>query len=219
MSTAASRFLVWGAGGHGKVVADAVLARGHEVVGFVDADPRKVGESVLGIPVVWDESALLECLREHTALTRNADALAWGIGGNGARAERLDRVPPGMMPAIVHPTAAVSRSATLGAGTVVLATAVVNAEARVGVAVIINSGAVVEHDCELAAAAHVSPGAVIAGGVRIGRRSWIGAGATIIQGVQIGDDCVVGAGAVVIRDVPAGTTVVGVPARAIDAKA
>jgi len=45
------------------------------------------------------------------------------------------------------------------------------------------------------------------------RGSRIGAGAIVLPGVEVGCGAVVGAGAVVTRDVPAGTTVVGVPAR------
>lgn len=51
--------------------------------------------------------------------------------------------------------------------------------------------------------------------ITIGRNVWIGGGALILPGVTIGDDAVVGAGSVVTRDVPAGTTVVGNPARAL----
>jgi UDP-2-acetamido-3-amino-2,3-dideoxy-glucuronate N-acetyltransferase len=43
--------------------------------------------------------------------------------------------------------------------------------------------------------------------------SYIGAGAIVLPGVEIGPRAIVGAGAVVTRHVPAGTTVVGVPAR------
>ena len=57
------------------------------------------------------------------------------------------------------------------------------------------------------------------GRVRIGSRCWIGAKAVILMNVELGDGCVVGAGAVVTKSVPAGSVVVGVPARAINAEA
>jgi acetyltransferase-like isoleucine patch superfamily enzyme len=62
-------------------------------------------------------------------------------------------------------------------------------------------------------------------GSRQGERDWkvvptivrrgasIGTGAVLLGGITIGEKAVVGAGAVVTRDVPAGSTVVGNPAR------
>ncbi len=47
----------------------------------------------------------------------------------------------------------------------------------------------------------------------------IGSGAVILGGVRIGAGALVGAGAVVSRDVAPGTTVAGVPARALAARA
>lgn len=43
----------------------------------------------------------------------------------------------------------------------------------------------------------------------------IGSGATILGGTEIGEGAMVGAGAVVTSDVPAGTLVLGVPARVV----
>lgn len=59
-------------------------------------------------------------------------------------------------------------------------------------------------------AGHVSTPVVIEDNV------WIGRGVAVLPGVTIGRDSVIGANAVVTKDVPAGSTVVGVPARPIN---
>ncbi len=213
------RFLVWGGGGHGKVVADLLGAAGHQVIGFVDRDEAKLNRPLElgGADVVLGEGELLAHVGAG-AYPEGIDAVALAIGDNGVRQRCL--VVLGTLPAppLVHPRSLVSPSAVLGRGTVVLPGAVVNAGARIGAGGIINSGVIVEHDCSIADAVHVSPGAVLSGGVHVGERSWIGAGATVIQGIKVGADAIVGAGAVVIRDVPDGATVVGVPARPLPAR-
>ena len=49
----------------------------------------------------------------------------------------------------------------------------------------------------------------------LGDNVFIGAGARVLGQISIGAGAVIGANAVVINDVPAGTTVVGIPAKAI----
>ncbi len=51
----APRVLVYGAGGHGKVVADVARSAGFEVVGFVDDDPERQRSGLWGLRVLsWD---------------------------------------------------------------------------------------------------------------------------------------------------------------------
>lgn len=211
-----SRLLVWGAGGHGRVVADLARTLGHQVVGFVERDPALLGQVVDpggGRAVVAEAAFLADADAGRCSATANGITL--GVGDNASRLACLRRIPSLFVPALIHPTAFVSVTARLGRGCVVLPQAVVHSAAELLEAVIVNSGAVVEHDCVLGAGAHVSPGAVLAGGVQVGEGTWIGAGAVVIQGCRIGRGAMVGAGAVVIRDVPDGATVVGNPARVI----
>ncbi|MEM1349015.1 MAG: acetyltransferase [Myxococcota bacterium] len=204
--------LILGAGGHGRVVADVVRACGHVVAGYVDRDASKLHS------VVEPGGAKVEVLQKDLdpdALPHAVDALVHGVGANAARASLDELFYEWIAPALVHPSAIVSPSAAVGAGTVVMPRAVLHPSARVGRSVIVNTGAIIEHDCEVGDHAHLSPGAVLCGVVTVGPRAWVGAGAVVLPGVVLGQDVVVGAGAVVLRDVPAGATVVGNPARAL----
>lgn len=207
--------MIVGAGGHGRVVAEAVeLGGAHLVVGFVDRDPGLHGRAVGGLRVLGGDELLGELVADGVT------GFVIGVGSVGdasVRAHLYEHgLTVGLTPVtVVHPTAAVSPSARLGSGTVVLAGAIVNAGAAVGDNVIINSQVVVEHDCVIGDHVHVATGAQLASGVRVGAGAHIGAGATVIQGCCVGAAGVVGAGAVVIRDVADATTVVGCPARPI----
>lgn len=207
--------LIWGGGGHGKVVADLIRTLGHRIAGFVDADPDKLGHCVEpgGGRVVLSEDALLNHLGTRAELPDGITGVALAIGDNAVREQRLLQLGDCVAHALVHPSAVISPSARIGRGSVVFALAVINADTRIGAGAIINTGAIVEHDCHLGAAVHLSPRATLAGIVRVGDRSWIGSGATVIPGLEIGDDAVIGAGAVVIRNVSDGLVVAGVPAK------
>lgn len=212
--SAERRLWVYGAGGHGRVVADAAATAGFEVAGFIDDAVNSPGRTVSGKPVRTLEQV---CASESAPVQ-----VALGVGDNAARERVFRRIREKQtigMPAIVHARAVVSASAHLADGVVVLALAVVNPDAKIGEGAIINSAAVVEHDARIGSFAHLSPNVGLGGSVSIGVRSHVGVGACIIPGIQIGDDVRVGAGAVVIRDVASGETVAGVPARPLPKKA
>jgi len=202
-----------GASGHGKVVADAALAAGWQVVVFFDdAWP---GVSVNGHwPVLGGTAALLERLNEF-------DGVLVTIGNCAVRwqKQRTLQAAGARLATVVHPHACVSPFARLGAGTVVMGGAVVNVDAVVGEAGIINTGATVDHDCTLAHAVHISPGAHLSGNVTVGACSWVGVGATVRQGIRIGAGVIVGAGTVVVQRVADGLTVIGNPARVMVSRA
>ncbi len=83
----------------------------------------------------------------------------------------------------------------------------------------IGDGVLIGHQVVIATLNHdlgmESRGSMTPAPVKIGNGVWIGAHATILPGVSVGDGAVIGAGAVVTKDVPAGTVVLGVPARPV----
>jgi sugar O-acyltransferase (sialic acid O-acetyltransferase NeuD family) len=207
------RILVFGAGGHAKVVAEIARALGRDVIAFLEDGEAREGDPYFGSVIVsWRRFA--------------ADSARWGmlpialaIGDNAARARALERLHelPRPVATLIHLSAVISPTAVIGEGTVVMPNAVVNADAMLGLGVIVNTGAVVEHDVQLGDFVHLSPNVALGGGVRVGARSHLGLGAMALPRVRIGVNVRVGAGAVVLSDVPDGATVVGVPARPIRA--
>jgi sugar O-acyltransferase (sialic acid O-acetyltransferase NeuD family) len=205
--------IVVGAGGHGAVVADALLCAGRRVLGFVDADPAWRGRTLLGLPVLGNDADL-------AAHDRTAIELANGLGGIGDGRGLRRRVQERLeadgwrFASVCHPSAVISAHARLAPGAQVLAGAVVQALADVGRGAIVNTRAVVEHHARVGDFAHLAPGALLCGQVTAGADSHIGAGAVIRQNVALGAHVVVAMGAAVLRDVSEGT-VAGVPAQAL----
>ena len=203
-----SQVIIYGASGHGKVVADILLACGIKVAGFVDDDPEK-RDPVSGLCVLGNGQWLIR----HAADGQVAVAL--GIGDNFFRravAEKCNIANIQILSA-VHPSASVASSANLSPGVVVMAHAVVNSDAQIGFGAIINTGAIVEHDCSVGSFTHLSPRATLGGNVRIADMAWLGIGSIVLPGIKIGTGSIVGAGATVIRDVGDWVVVAGTPAR------
>jgi sugar O-acyltransferase (sialic acid O-acetyltransferase NeuD family) len=201
--------LIWGAGGHGSVVFDVAESAGrYAQILFCDDACTRAG-SFQGVPLLPSAAA-------ERRFEAGCDVLI-AVGDNQARAALYQRaLRRRWIPAsLVHPTAVVSRFASIGPGTVVMPRAVINAGARIGPDCIVNTGAIVEHDCRVGAHAHLSPGAVLSGGASVGDFAHLGSGAVLLPHAEVGDRATVGAGAVVLSFVEAGITAAGVPARPI----
>ncbi|MBN1574891.1 MAG: acetyltransferase [Deltaproteobacteria bacterium] len=190
---------VFGAGGHGMVVAETAMESGLKVSGFLDDDEGKWGSTVLGLPVSGGRSVV-----------RQGDRVILGIGDNNRRREAgewLDKTGVSLL-TVRSRWAMVSISAVVGDGVVMIGPVVVNAAARIGKGVILNTASTVDHECVISDYVHIAPGVNLAGNVTVGQNSFIGIGAKVIPGIKIGKDCAIGAGCVIVRDVKDGSRVV-----------
>lgn len=193
--------ILYGAGGHGKVIADIVRQSDGEEVLFVDQDP----------------SAKIDGYRVINSLSANqlSEPVIIAIGNNSTRKKVVSNLTASYAKAI-HPASCIALTKVeIGDGTVVMAGAIVNPFTSIGAHCIINTNSSIDHDCVIGDFAHVSPGATLCGGVSVGEGAHIGAGAVVIPNVKIGNWVVIGAGSTVIENIPDYAVVVGSPAKII----
>jgi sugar O-acyltransferase (sialic acid O-acetyltransferase NeuD family) len=205
-----NKLLLIGAGGFGRDVAGMVqhgnqTVPAWDLVGFLDDNDRLWGALIDGVPVLggldvasaYPDAYLVCCV---------ADPLA--REGLVARASQERH----RWATVIHPTAVVLSSASVGEGCIICPHSAVKAGAVLGAHVHVNSHCSIGHEAELADFVTLSPQAVITGQAKLGIGAFVGASATVLPRVTVGTHAVIGAGAVAIHDVAARTTVVGVPA-------
>lgn len=200
---------IFGAGGHGKVVAETAFAAGWDEVIFYD-DKFPHNKNMGNYVVIGNFKDLVSNAAQY-------EGVHIAIGSNAIRMNLIDQLRTRniSLPNIIHPSALISTTASLADSACIMPGVIVNAGCKIGAGVILNTAAIVEHNCKIGAGAHVSTGAHLAGGVTLGCMSWVGIGASVIQGIKIGSNAIVGAGSVVVRDVPEGVTSVGVPSKVV----
>jgi len=205
-----NKLLILGAGGHAKVIAELADASGTwQQIAMLD-DRHQLLNGTLRWPVPGAIGQANDFFPDYS------HAIV-AVGESKRRLEWLDMLAACgyCLPVLVHPTAWVSPSVSLGEGTVVMANATVQADAILKRGCIVNTACIVEHDCRIGEGVHICPGAALGGDVTVGDRSWLGIGCSVIQGIRMGSGVMVGAGAAVVTDIADGLTVVGVPAQRI----
>lgn len=193
-------YVIYGAGGHAKVVADALLSDGKAIYTFIDNN--RTGQ-YLDITLNKDLSDL----------DFQYDSII-AIGDNATR-KRLSLSYQAKYGTVKHSSAFISNSVLVEEGSVVLHQSVIQIGSRIGKHVIINTNASVDHDCLIEDFVHIAPGSTLCGNIKIGAGTLVGAGSTIIPNITIGKWGIIGAGSVIIKDVPDYAVVVGNPGRII----
>jgi sugar O-acyltransferase (sialic acid O-acetyltransferase NeuD family) len=217
MTGATIPLVLLGAGGTACEAVDLVAAlvqegAAYRLVAALDDDSGLAGQWIGTVPIAGP----LARAREYPSDTRFVDTLGSPrnyssrpgiVGALGIPEERFVT--------LVHPAALVSKSVTLGAGSLVFAFAAIGAGARLGSHVTVLPHGTVSHDATVGDWSILATGAIVSGSARIGRCCYLGAGCTVIDGEQVGEGALLGMGSVVIREVPPGVVVAGNPARVL----
>ena len=208
-----NNLIVLGAGGHGKVIADAAESSdSFNNIFFLD-DKKYLDkkENLLNFPIIGN-------LENFNDFIDKDISFAVGIGNPEIRLNWLEKLKGlnCLLPAIIHPSAIISKYSKICDGSVILSNAVVQTSTVVGFGSILNTSSSIDHDVKLSKGVHICPGSRIAGNVSIGEMSWIGIGSTIIENINIGSDVFIGAGSVVVKDIPNGAKSYGNPSKIIN---
>ncbi|GAL84093.1 hexapeptide repeat-containing protein acetyltransferase [Sporocytophaga myxococcoides] len=195
--------LLYGAGGHAKVIRECVKSMGDEVFFIFDDFSKSV--MLEDIPVIGPYNAEFNIY----------DKILISIGDNLTRKTVAEKIVHKFSNAIHHESAIISQYAALEKGTAVMQGAIIQAGAQVGKHCIINTGANIDHDSKISDFVHIAPGAILCGDTEIGEGVLVGAGAIVVPGIKIGKWSVIAAGTVVTENVPDYSLIAGVPGRFI----
>ena len=175
-----SNLLIFGAGGHGKVVLEAAELEGKwNQIAFLD--DRQDLKCVFNYNIIGNIS-------KYTQLIDRFEYAFVAMGNNQLRLQWIDRLLDAnyKVPTIIHPKASVSKYSNLEVGTVILAGAVVNISTKIGRGSIININACVDHDCEIGNGVHISAGAIVRSSCKVGDLSNLKATSCVKEGTCLG---------------------------------
>jgi sugar O-acyltransferase (sialic acid O-acetyltransferase NeuD family) len=212
----AKKIVILGTGGNSVDILDTMndiniqgSSCAYDCIGFLDDNESSWDKSICGVKVLGP--------------LRNARQFehCYFVNGIGSPSNFWQKdaiifktgVSPDRFETIVHPSAAISRTARIGRGTVIFQNVTITSNVSIGEHVIVLPNSVISHDDIIGDYTCIAGGVCISGGVRIGRLCYLGTNSAIIGNIDVGDYSVVGMGSVLLESVPPNSIFVGNPAR------
>ena len=205
--------LIVGAGGFARETVEAIRAINAieptwRLLGLLDDDPARHGCVVAGVPVIGPLELVHQEPRASVVLTTGRPDNYVSRPLIAARLGLADE----RYATIVHPTATVGSTCTIGCGSVLLAHADLTADVTVGRHVVVMPQVVLPHDVRVDDFATLASGVRVGGACHIAEGAYIGAATVLREMTSVGPRALVGMGSVVTRDVPGERKWMGSPA-------
>lgn len=207
--------VIIGAGTYGEVYLAYLQEAGVEIVGFLDDDPKYIGQQVRGVPVLGSISLL------NTLKSDGVEAVYCPLGNNKLRVKFLTmaRELGYEIPNYIHPSVLISPNVTIGKGVYILLGTTIMPHTEIRDYVMISMGVHLAHHNVLEEGVFLSTGCNFGASIHAHKYAYCGISSTIMTGMhELGEDCLIGAGAVVIKDVPDRAVMAGVPAKVLRIK-
>ncbi|MBQ8100868.1 MAG: transferase [Paludibacteraceae bacterium] len=202
-----------GVGGSTPIYVDIALDCGYEIAGLYHYNDERTGQMDHGYPILGSFEDLLnsDIGGQNFMLT---------MGNNEIREKIFERLinKEGNVPTIFHPTAIVSRYATISdCGVIVGPYTEIQADTNISCNTIIGTNAVVGHGTTIMSNCFIGPKALVGASTKLEDNVFVGQASTIVSGKVdvIGKYSLVGAGGIVTKSVPTNVIVAGNPVKVI----
>lgn len=204
---------ILGSGDLGQLIAHHSIICGFSLVGFYD-DFQIVGKKI-GLGKVLGNTSEIEKDYKEGAF----QYLMIGIGYKHftKRKEFFELFfSKGIsFPNLIHPTAYLDKSATLGFGNFILPGCVLDSNVILENNVLLNTSVTIAHDSTIKSHSFLGPRVALAGKIIIEECCFLGINSTVIDNISISQGATIGGGAVVTRSITEPGVYIGIPAKKI----
>ncbi|HLV14991.1 MAG TPA: NeuD/PglB/VioB family sugar acetyltransferase [Xanthomarina sp.] len=200
-----------GVGNYTEVIIELALDCGFNIKGLYHYNNDRVGESVMGFPIIG-------CTEDLYTTEIKGKNFTVTMGNNKLRNEIASKLRSfgGITPNLIHPRAFISPSAVLGQGCFIHLNAKISTNCKLGNDCVIDFNSLVAHHATLGDACYMSSMAMVGSYCSLGKRVLLGMNALVIPlKLSIGDDCIIGSKSNVTKSFPEKCVLVGNPARKI----
>ena len=201
--------LVYGAGGHGKVVATTAMETlKYKKIYFLDP-AKKTLEFISSNKIFSLNPKDISSIK-----IENLDSII-AVGDNKKRMNIASEYSEDNFVSVISQNSYVSSFVDISKGVFIAPGALINADSSIGCHSIINTGSIIEHDCRIGSFCHIAPNAALGGNVSTGSNVFIGGGSFVNPNISICSDVVIGSGSVVTNNVIESGVYAGVPIKKI----
>jgi sugar O-acyltransferase (sialic acid O-acetyltransferase NeuD family) len=202
--------IVFGAGGHAKVIADMVEKQKKFKISYFFDNINLQSQFFLSYPVFHNFDEIMK-----TKVKKGIIA----VGHNQLRYRFmqliLENIPDFEFITVIDNSAQIAKDVKIGNGSVIMPLVCINSGTVIGNQCIVNTKVSLDHDNKLFDFVNISPGACLGGNVTINDFAFIGLGSNLIHKITIGKNAIIGAGSTVLSNIADDVLAYGSPCKMI----
>ncbi len=190
--------IIIGAGGHARVLIEAIRLMKLEIIGATDANPKSVEQSKLGVKLLGNDEKILKYAPNEILLVNGVGQVK--VSPVRAKIFELYKSKGYQFATVRHPSAVLTSDVKIGEGSQVMAGVVIQPGTVIGQNSILNTRVSIDHDCQIGSHVHIAPGTTVCGTVTVGDGCHVGIGVILVNNITIKSNSFIKSGTLVIQN-------------------